>query len=350
MSDDDTPHDNAPRRRPPTIADVAATADVAIGTVSRFLNGHEIRRANREAIEAAIDKLSYRRNAVAAAMKTDLTHMIGLLAPVFDDYHATMVERLAVTIRSTGRALVMYCHGGDRRIMAEALDFFAAQRVDALIMDGVPEVRDRVDRLLAHGIPIVLYNNDMPGVAADRVLVENRRDSFRAVSHLLDLRHERVAILTGDLRDTSGRHRLEGYEAALAAHGIPLDPAYVVDADWKVEKGYQATKQLMELPRPPTAIFASNYGMAIGALGWLKDNGRRVPDDLSLVSFDDVALFRLHEAGITAVSQPLQRIADSITDLIVSRLGDAKTRAPRTIVLDCDVILRGSTRRLLVPA
>ena len=350
MSDDDTPFDKAPRRRAPTIADVAATADVAIGTVSRFLNGHEIRRANREAIEAAIEKLSYRRNAVAAAMKTDLTHMIGLLIPAFDDYHAVMVERLAVTIRSTGRALVMYCHSGDRRIMGEALDFFAAQRVDGLIMDGVPEVRGRVERLLADGIPIVLYNNDMPGVAADRVLVENRRDSLRAVGHLLDLRHERVAILVGDFRDSSARQRLEGYEAALAAHGIPLDPDYVVGADWSPDKGYQATKQLMELPRPPTAIFASNYGMAVGALGWLKDNGRRVPDDLSLVSFDDVALFRLHEAGITAVSQPLHRIADGITDLLVSRLGEAKHRVPRAIVLDCDIILRGSTRRLRVPA
>ncbi|MCX5494761.1 LacI family DNA-binding transcriptional regulator [Kaistia dalseonensis] len=344
MSDEDLPQ-NGTRRRAATIADVAEAAGVAIGTVSRFLNGREIRRGNREQIEAAIEKLSYRRNAVAAAMKTDKTHMIGLLIPTFDEFHSDMVEHLARLLRTSGRALVIYCHSHDARVINDALDFFDAQRVDALIMDGVAEVRARLEQMTADGVPIVFYNNDIPGIAADRVMVENSSASYRAVSHLLDLRHERVAIIAGAQYDSSGRQRLEGYEAALHDRGIPIDPAYVVEGTWRPDSGYDAARQLMQLDKPPTAVFVSNYGMTIGVLEWMRDNGLRVPDDLSLVSFDDVALFRLREPAITAISQPIAAIAESIATLIVSRLDPGKSRPLRSVVLKCDVILRGSTRR-----
>ena len=102
----------------------------------------------------------------------------------------------------------------------------------------------------------------------------------------------------------------------------------------------------MALEEPPTAVLASSYPMAVGALGLLKEQGKRVPDDLSLISFDDVPLFRLHEAGITAIAQPVAKIADSITTALVARLGNAHDERFRTVMLDCDIILRGSTRRL----
>lgn len=334
------------KRRQPTIIDVAEAAGVAVGTVSRYLNGYAIRRGNREQIEAAIEALSYRRNAVAAAMKTDMTHMIGLLVPSFDEFHAVMLEHLARSVRQTGRALITYCHGNDLRIMGEALDFFATQRVDALIMDGAPEIRDKVEALLGQGMPFVFYNNEIQGLAADRVMVENRAASLRAVGHLLDLGHERVAILAGNLNDSSARLRLEGYEQAFHERGKRVDPAYVCRGDWRTDNGYRVIKELMALPAPPTAVFTSNYGMAVGVMRWMRDQRLHIPDDLSLVSFDDVELFRLHEAGITAIAQPLARIADAITSLLVQRLGDPDDRAVRTIMLDCDIILRGSTKRL----
>lgn len=101
----------------------------------------------------------------------------------------------------------------------------------------------------------------------------------------------------------------------------------------------------MQLPKPPTAIFAANYGMAIGVLMWMKNKGLHLPDDLSLVSFDDVPLFRLHEPGITAIAQPISGIANSIANLLVARLGPGEARPLRSITLGCDVILRGSSGR-----
>ncbi|MBZ9938143.1 LacI family transcriptional regulator [Mesorhizobium sp. BR1-1-16] len=348
MSDEDPPAEAPPpegtRRRSATIADVASEADVAIGTVSRFLNGHEIRGGNRQRIEAAIEKLSYRRNAVAAAMKTDTTHMIGLLIPTFDEFHSEMVEQLARLLRKTGRALVIYCHNHDAGVIYDALDFFAAQRVDALIMDGVAKVRKRIEQLIGDGVPVVFYNNEIAGLASDSVVIENREASYRAVSHLLDLGHERIAIAVGAMHDSSARQRLEGYEAALRDRGIAVDPAYVAQGDWRSDSGYEAARRLMQLETPPTAIFVSSYGMTIGVLSWMKDHGRHIPADLSLVSFDDVALFRLYEPGITSIAQPITGLAESIASLIEARLGKDKIRTPRAITLKCDIILRGSTR------
>ena len=334
------------KRRSATIIDVAKAANVAVGTVSRYLNGQIIRRSNREQIETAIHDLGYRRNAAAASIRTDLTHMIGFLVPTFDEFHARMLEHLARSVRQTGRALLTYCHGGDPRIVAEALDFFAAQRVDALVMDGTAEVYHRVDDLITHDVPIIFYNNDVKGLAADRVMVENQKASYRIVTHLIDLGHQRIGMLTGNPANSSAVERLTGYEQALIEYGLPMDPALTVRGNWVYEGGYQATKRLMQLETPPTAIFAANYNMAMGALGWFKENGLRVPTDISLVSFDDVEIFRLLDAGITAVAQPVAKIADTITDILVERLADPSGSHNRTTLLECDIILRGSTRRL----
>jgi LacI family transcriptional regulator len=329
-----------------TIVDVAEKAGVAVGTVSRYLNGLKVRRGNSEQIERAIDSLGYRRNAVAAAMKTDLTHMVGFMAPTFDEFHGVMLEYLSHDVRRAGRALLSYCHGADPHIMQEGLDFFAGQRIDALILSGEEALHDGVDELIRRGTPVIFYNNDLKGLPADRVFVENRAASRRAVSHLLDLGHRRIGVITGTDRDTSGLDRYEGYAEALRERGIEIDPRYSVGGSWTVDGGYHALTNMMALDDPPTAIFAASYPMTVGALGWIKEHGLRVPEDLSIISFDDIPLFRLHEAGITAVAQPLAKIADSITSLLVSRLSHGADERPRTLTLDCDIILRGSTRRL----
>jgi LacI family transcriptional regulator len=268
------------------------------------------------------------------------------MVPVFTEFHGVMLEHLASSIRKTGRALLTYCHSAEPKVMLEALDFFATQRIDALIMTGEEEMYDRVDELIAQGTPVIFYNNDIRGLVADRVFVENREASRRAVSHLIDLGHMRIAIISGDHEHSSGLERFEGYAAALAEHGIALDQKYVAKGHWSVDGGYNALAHLMALDEPPTAVFAASYPMAVGALGLLKERGWKVPDNLSLISFDDVPLFRLHEAGITAIAQPLAKIADSITSALVARLANVNDERPRTVTLDCDIILRGSTRRL----
>ncbi|MGF6771845.1 LacI family transcriptional regulator [Paraburkholderia sp. GAS199] len=342
MNDDISNDNDKPRAA--TIVDVAKRANVAVGTVSRYLNGFSIRRTNREQIEEAIQALHFKRNAAAVAMKTDITHVVGLLAPSLDEFHGVMIEHLSRALRRDGRALLIYCHGGDTRLMEDGLDYFSTQRIDALVMSGVEHLFDRVDQVINDGVPLVLYDNDIGGLKADRVFVNNREAATTAVRHLLDIGHRRIGIVTGEMSDSAAKGRYLGYCDALTERGLAVDPQYEASGHWTMLGGNEATRRLLSLPEPPTAIFSVNYIMALGALRFLKDSKIRVPDDLSLISFDDPALFGLYDMGITAVAQPIVGVAQTIADVVERRLRGAKESPFSTTNLRCDVILRGSTR------
>ena len=190
-------NDNGNRRRAATIVDVAETAGVAIGTVSRYLNGQSVRAANRDQIEEAIHRLRYRKNALAAAMKSELTNTVGFLVPRLSEFHAKVLELLSLLLRKQGRALLSYCHNDDASSVMQALEFFSSHRVDCLIMDARPEAVERIRDTVRGGTPIIFYDNNVPGPPVDRILVDNRAASYRAVCHLLDVGHGRVAVLTG---------------------------------------------------------------------------------------------------------------------------------------------------------
>jgi LacI family transcriptional regulator len=333
------------RARPATIIDVARAAGVAVGTVSRYINGQPIRGGNRERIAQVIDELGYRRN-TAASMKTNTTHIVGLLVPAVGEFHAALLDRLTRRMRQTGRAVLCYCHDTEPTSFMEGLEFFAGHRVDAVVMDGNEDLRQRLAPYIAEGMLVVLYDNDLPELAADRVFVENRRASKRLVDHVLDLGHERVAIIHGNLRDSVARDRLEGYRDALKAHGVPEHSELVVDGGWNEFRGYTCMGDLMALPEPPTAVFGANYNMSIGALRWLREHDISIPDDISVVSFDDVPAFSVHSPGITAVGQPVDNMAEAIVSILTERLGPSETLGKRTMRIDAEITLRGSTRRL----
>lgn len=335
------------KRRQATIVEVADRAGVAIGTVSRYLNGHPVRRGNRDQIEQAISELGYRRNAIAAAMKADLTNTVGFMVPSLSEFHAAVLEHLAKAMHRAGKALLTYCHEAEPKAIASALDFFVAHRVDCLIMDGRNDLDEPILDLIANGTPVIFYDNGWPGLPVDRVVVENRAASLRAVTHLLDIGHTRIGVLTGNVADWTGGERLEGYRQALLSRGIEPNPDYMVDTHWNEAEAYSGLLRLLSLDEPPTALFCCNYNMGVGALRLLREHGLKVPDDMSLVSFDDIPLFQLHEAGITAVAQPVAKIAESVTSIMTSRLTERGfAHEPHTITLNCDLILRGSTRRL----
>ncbi|KFC67381.1 Transcriptional (Co)regulator CytR [Devosia sp. LC5] len=337
---------NQVRKRPATIVDVAEVAGVAIGTVSRHLNGQPVRASNRDQIERAIAALGYRRNSTAVAMKTNTSRIVGFLVPALGEFHAAMLEQLSRQMRLSGRAVLSFCHNTQPATIREGLEFFAAHRVDALVMDGEESIRHEVLRHIDEGLVVVLYDNDIPGLPVDRVFVDNRKASARAVNHLLELGHERIATIHGSQRDSAGRERLAGYHDAFAARGLTPDPILVMDGQWAEIRGYERMRELLTLANPPTAVFCANYNMTLGGLAYLHEAGIQIPRDLSLVSFDDVPALRLHNPAITAVGQPIAEVAEAIAHIVDARLADPSAMGRHEQRIDCGITLRDSTRRL----
>ena len=149
-------------------------ADVAVGTVSRFLNGGNIRKSNRDRIEAAISELGFRANIVARAMKTERTKSVGLLVPVFDEFNSAILSVLVDELQSNGYSLLTFHHGHQPKAMSAALEAAASRRIDALLLSATEGIQADVERQIAGDLPITLFNNDLPEVAADRVLVNDR--------------------------------------------------------------------------------------------------------------------------------------------------------------------------------
>lgn len=330
--------------RAATVVDVAERAGVSVGTVSRYLNGAELRPAKRDAVEKAIRDLRYNRNAAAKAMRTDKTNIVALLVPGYDEFFAAILASLSRTLAADGQVLLTHKHEGDARALGLAMEFFQTHRVNAVVTPGVEEVQPQVEALLAQGIPVVFFNNDVPGLRVDRVFSRNADGARKAVKHLIDLGHTRIAMIRGERQETSAEERHKGYLAALADAGISARGEYVVGGTWRRQDAFSGITRLMELPEPPTAVFTANYVLAFAVLDYLRENGLKVGEDLSLLSFDDVEPFRQMTPGVTAVAQPAAAIGEAIGEIVLDHVAGREHPQPRTVGIDCTIILRETTR------
>ena len=331
----------------PTIKDVARLAGVAIGTVSRHLNGAPIRGTNRAAIERAINELDYQRNSFAAAMKSDRSGMVAFLVPAFDEFHSTLMQHLMTQFRERGLTMLIYYQDGESsRSLEQAVRYFRSHQVDALITTGSLPADDQFQALQRDGVPIVVYENRIEGLVADTVLTDDAAAVRRAVGHLVEMGHRRIAIVAGDGRHTTGQQRLAGYLDALDDVGIGRDERLIVGGTWSQAAGFQGVQSLMELPQPPTAVLFSNYVLAQGGLRFMRDRGLRIPDDLSVISIYDVDLLQLYQPPITAIVQPVVEFASNIVELVTRRLQSGQAQPVQTVNLPCELVLRASVKRL----
>ncbi|MES0885167.1 LacI family DNA-binding transcriptional regulator [Roseibium sp. SCP14] len=332
--------------RNPTIQDVAQVADVAIGTVSRYLNGFSLRKSNRLRIEKAIEELGYQSNSLARSLKTDRTNAVAFVVPSFDEFNSRILTSLVTRFRAANYTVVTFHHEDNPNSIVEALEAIAMRKIDGVIMSGALEARGAAQSLLDAGRPVILYNNDIRGLEIDRVLVDNRDAARRGVEHLFQAGHRRIGIVTGDVTTSSGAERLEGYKRALTEAGLAHDDQIIFPGRWRAIDGYAALDTFMALEEPPTAVLISSCVMAEGFLEAMKMRGVQIGKDLSLISFDDNTMFRLFSPGIAAIAQPTEQIAGYLTDLMLSRLAGGLPPASRTFTISCELVVRESIRNL----
>ncbi|PDT26373.1 LacI family transcriptional regulator [Rhizobium sp. L9] len=329
----------AASQKKPTIHDVARAAEVAVGTVSRYLNGRPIRSGSQERIEAAIERLGFVKNVAAATIRKEASRLVGFLVSSYDELQIDILAALTTRMQSRGRIVIPLTHDGSPEIMVDALRFFAEHRIEALIASG--DFAAMQDSPLLRGLDthIILFNNDLPGLNCDRVLFGDANGMEKAVGHLIGLGHKRIGLIAGRPGHSSARGRLDGYTRALAS-GPGVDEALIVGNEWSRETGYFAGMELLDMNDPPTAIVCASYLSALGLLDLVQERGISVPRDLSIVSFGDCDTFRLIGPGIDSLSMPVDQIVSRIDHLYAKQ---SHGRDHAQTVVEVEFVLRGST-------
>jgi DNA-binding LacI/PurR family transcriptional regulator len=324
-----------------TIARVAQEAGVGVGTVSRVINGSaSVSEATRRRVLDVVAELGYEPNATARALSTGRTRSVGVIAPFFT--RPSVIERLrgvAPMLAASGYQLVLF--DVERPEQRTGIFRSLIGRVDGLLSISLAPPKAELRRLAAAGIPIVLV--DAAHDAVPTVTVDDVDGGRMATAHLLELGHRRISF-AGDTVDgvhgaSASSRRCVGYQRALADAGVPVRPELV-----KLRPhGRQATEvadELLALAKPPTAVFAASDLQALAMVEALEARGRRVPQDLSVVGFDDVELARY--AGLTTVAQPLEDSGTRGAELLLSALeGEEVLQARQHLSLE--LVVRGTT-------
>jgi LacI family transcriptional regulator, galactose operon repressor len=325
-----------------TIAEIAASAGVSVPTVSKVLNGRaDVAETTRRRVQQIMVDRGYQRRASGAQRPVGLIDMV---VPSLDSPWVVEVLRGAeaearkvssqIVLTSTEKA-----PAGDRRW----LDRLATRRSDGLVLVVSEAAPEAVEQLAALHTPVVLLDpvgGSDPSFAT--VGATNWAGGLSAVEHLVSLGHRRIAALSGRPQLVCSQERVEGYRAALGRAGIAVDERLVHFGDFCTSGGQAGARAVLDLPDPPTAIFAGSDMQAFGVYQEAAARGMRIPDDLSVVGFDDIAFSELMTPQLTTVRQPLARMAAEAVRLLLDA-GDGTPGPPPRLELATHLVVRGST-------
>lgn len=295
-----------------TIEDVAKEAGVSIATVSRFMNGQAgaMAPATRERLQRVVERLGYVPNAAARTLKTGRTRLIGVaLADIAHMYWSTMLAGIEEGCARLGYGVLIGSASNRVEVQSDQVALFLKQKVDGLLINPTDADTATVAKWAALRCPVIMLDRTVPGLEFPLVSVDNVYGARLAVEHLLQLGHRRIAFVTWPVANLSNRReRLAGYSAALADAGLPTDPALIRVATESWDDGVRQTIDVFNQPDPPTAIFSANMELNLQVLAGLKQLGLRVPEDVSVVGFDDSPWDPLLDPPLTTVATPPRRL------------------------------------------
>ena len=332
-----------------TVHDVAEKAGVAVGTVSRFLNGYRLREQNRRRIEQAIKELGYKENIMARGLKRKRSMTIAVLTPDFDIFVTSIITMIEQMTEHEKYSLITCDFQRDPKRLKTKLLFLKDRFVDGLILFPSNLAHTSISLLKTYSdehIPIVLIDHPLPGFETDTILIDNAKASSDAVETLIRHNHQKIAIINGRPDSYVSQERLQGYAAVMRTYHLPVPDEWVVWGDFTQIGGYQAVKALYDLQNPPTAIYVTNYAMTVGAVLALNRLHVRIPEDVSLIGFDHFESIDLIEPRLTMVEQPITLIAQNAAQLIFKRIRGDYSDFSSTIKLNTNMILGDSVRMM----
>jgi len=323
-------------KRNSTILDVAEAAGVSIATVSRALNGGKVSPAAKNAVERAIATLGYRRNTLARSLVTGKSGVVGVLIPdVAGPLYAQMARGIEDVLDTHGMSFMMVTGNRDPEVERSSIVLLLNRRVDALILIGSGLQHEPLEQLLSGGPPVVLMEREGRAESFVTISLANAEGARAATEHLIERGHTRIAHIAGIRR--AGERRREGYLQALRDAG--LEPGPLLYGDFNETSGVAAGEKLLSHTEV-TAVFCSNDRMALGLYSLLKARGIRIPDDLSIIGFDDLSWGEYLDPPLSTVRQPAREMGRVAASQVVAALQGEPTVT--SIRIPAEVVIRAS--------
>ncbi|MDO8186313.1 LacI family DNA-binding transcriptional regulator [Conexibacter sp. JD483] len=309
-----------------TSRDIAREIGLSQSTVSRALRGDpRVAPETLERVRAAAERLRYVPDAAARMLSSGRTQTVGVVvADILNPFYPEIVEVLHSELRHEGYATVLL----NEPLGPDLASQLGGRTVDGLIVVAATLDAAFVARLPAIGIPLVLLNRYVDDADTDRVLSDNVAGGALAVEHLIGLGHRRIGLIAGPANTSTARDREQGLRAALERHDVPFDASLRREGSFTHESGYQHCSELLRLPQPPSAIVCASDVIAFGALDAAKRLGVAVPQQLSVIGYDDVAMAAWEAFALTTIRQPLTRMAKRAVRVLLERLQAAGAVAP----------------------
>lgn len=330
-----------------TLKEVAKFADVSITTVSRVMNDASmVNPETRERVQRAMRKLGYQPSRVAQRLRTKKGHskMLGLIIPdIQNQFYSNIVRGIEDVAYGKDYAVILCNSDENPNKERFYLDVLQSESVDGVILPPIHQYSKVVEGLIESGIPIVCVDRKLVRESVDTVVINNEKGGYMAVKHLIDHGHKRIAILSSSPQFSSFEERQKGYENALKDNGLDIDKALIKEGDPRSsETARLLTKELLELDRPPTAIFATNNLMTLGVLEAVNAAKLKIPADISIIGFDDMPWAKAITPPLTVIKQPGYEMGRRAAELMFQRIDDPK-REPVQIIMEPTIIVREST-------
>ncbi len=327
-----------------TIVEVAEKAGVSLGTVSRVINNDiHVARKTRERVLAVTQELGYVANRQARSLAGGKTNTIGVIVrDLGTGYIGEIIRGIDSELNISGVDLVLYTTHRTVSKEANYVASLAQGMVDGLLLVLPRSPVDYIGTLMEHNFPFVLIDHQGTGTACPAVGATNWQGAYNATEYLIKLGHQRIGFITGSMDLGCAEDRLQGYRSALRTHHASQDAELVYEGDFLQTDGYTGAAALLDLPNPPTAIFASNDVMAMGVMDEVRNRGLRVPGDISVIGFDNIPQSAVVSPPLTTVQQPLEQMGRVATQMLLRILKNPEKESGR-IELPTELIVRNST-------
>ncbi|WGE89810.1 HTH-type transcriptional repressor PurR [Actinobacillus arthritidis] len=332
-----------------TIKDVAKLAGVSTTTVSHVINKTRfVAEDTTKSVWDAIQQLNYSPSAVARSLKVNTTKSIGMIITTSEaPYFAEIVLAVEEHCYQQGYSLFLCNTQNEPEKIQNHLDMLIKKRVDGVLVMCSEYTRDSLELFNGTNIPMVVMDWGKTDEHSDRILDNSYEGGYLATRHLIENGHKKIGVIAGHLNKTTAKERFEGFLKAMEEANLPVHDEWIFEGDFEPESGFEQVNNLLRLEKLPTAIFCFSDTIALGAISALSERGLYVPQDISIIGYDNIHSSRFYSPPLTTVHQSKSRLGVTALNLLLERIKTDKTLyQPQTIEFHPELVLRRSVRNL----